>query len=260
MRGEGGTRVGAVAVGERAGAALREGGTRTGIKTVLEGVSCVCGRTSSFPAGERNQRLPGAGEVSMRHAGPRTPLKQISCVGGASQGRPKQYPFGSALTAPLKTFRFQRGPVLRRGKVRRGKDVLRTRSFLGRARAKKPPLKGEVPAKRAEGFRLPAPQGRGGSVSRRDHNQIYRRATALSGGTTYADAHKPNASRSSGERGLGGEALLSEKRPLPPASPSSVFSGGSAREGTFLQKSPLPRKTQSLNCCSFSIDERGRRR
>ena len=28
----------------------------------------------------------------------------------------------------------------------------------------------------------------------------------------------PNASRSSGERGLGGEALLSEKRPLPPES------------------------------------------
>ena len=70
----------------------------------------------------------------------------------------------------------------------------------------------------------------------------------------------PNANRSSGERGLGGEALLSEKRPLPPASPSPVFSEGSAREGTFLKKSPLPRKTQSLNCCSFSIDGRGRRR
>ena len=53
----------------------------------LEGVSHVCGRASSFPAGERNQRLPGAGEVSMRRAGPRTPLRQISCVGGASQGR-----------------------------------------------------------------------------------------------------------------------------------------------------------------------------
>ena len=96
------------------------GGTRTGFGVWLEGVSCVCGRTSSFPAGERNQRLPGAGEVSMRRAGPRTPLRQISCVGGASQGRPGRYPFGSALTAPLKTFRFQRGPVLGGGKVRRG--------------------------------------------------------------------------------------------------------------------------------------------
>ena len=51
---------------------MRRGGTRAGFKVWLEGGSCVCGRTSSFPAGERNQRLPGAGEVSMRHAGPRT--------------------------------------------------------------------------------------------------------------------------------------------------------------------------------------------
>ena len=43
------------------------------------------------------------------------------------------------------------------------------------------------------------------------------------------------------ERGSGGEALLSEKRPLPQRSPTPVFSGGSAREGTFLKKSPLPR-------------------
>ena len=46
--------------------------------------------------------------------------------GGASLGRPERYPSGSALTAPLKTFRFQRGPVLRGGKTRRGEDVLRT--------------------------------------------------------------------------------------------------------------------------------------
>ena len=66
------------------------GGTRTKERMQLVRVSCVCGRTSSFPAGERNQRLPGAGEVSMRRAGPRTPLRQISCVGGASQGRPER--------------------------------------------------------------------------------------------------------------------------------------------------------------------------
>ena len=66
---------------------MRRGGTRAGFKVWLEGVSCVCGRTSSFPAGERNQRLPGAGEDSMRRAGPRTPLMQAACVGGASRGR-----------------------------------------------------------------------------------------------------------------------------------------------------------------------------
>ena len=53
----------------------------------------------------------------------------------------------------------------------------------------------------------------------------------------------PNANRSSGERGLGGEALLSEKRPLPPVIPQNVSSGGSAREGASLQRSPLPRIT-----------------
>ena len=51
------------------------------------------------------------------------------------------------------------------------------------------------------------------------------------------------------ERGSGGEALLSEKRPLPQKLPTAVFSGGSAREGTFLQKSPLPRKNST---CYFS--------
>ena len=45
--------------------------------------------------------------------------------GGASLGRTERYPSGSARTAPLKTFRFQRGPVLRGGKLRQGKDVLR---------------------------------------------------------------------------------------------------------------------------------------
>ena len=61
---------------------------------------------------------------------------------------------------------------------------------------------------------------------------------------TKKKARPPNASRSSGERGLGGEGLLSEKPPLPPESPHPlVFSGGSAREGPFLQKRSLPRKT-----------------
>ena len=43
------------------------------------------------------------------------------------------------------------------------------------------------------------------------------------------------------ERGSGGEALLSEKRPLPQHLPTVTSSGGSAREGASLQRSPLPR-------------------
>ena len=64
---------------------------------------------------------------------------------------------------------------------------------------------------------------RGGSVSRRGLNQLAGNRTPLSGGTTCAEAANPNASRSSGERGLGGEALLSEKRPLPPEFPRSLY-------------------------------------
>ena len=147
------------------------GGTRTRERMLLVRVSCVCGRTSSFPAGERNQRLPGAGEVSMRRAGPRTPLMQAACVGGASQGRPKRYPSGSARTAPLKTFRFQRVPVLRGGKARRVKDALCAWNLLrgGTTTPKASPERGG--AREASGGVRLSPQGRGGSVSRRDHNQ-----------------------------------------------------------------------------------------
>ena len=50
----------------------------------------------------------------------------------------------------------------------------------------------------------------------------------------------PNANRSSGERGLGGEALLSEKRPLPPSIPSPLASleEGARGRGLFYRKVP----------------------
>ncbi len=59
--------------------------------------------------------------------------------------------------------------------------------------------------------------------------------------------HPPNASRSSGERGLGGEALLSEKRPLPPAfsHPQQPFREGARGRG-LSQKGRLPRSTSRL--------------
>ena len=85
---------------------MRRGGTQAGFKVWLEGVSCVSGRTSSFPAGERNQRLPGAGEDSMRRAGPRTPLRQISCVGGASQGRPERGSLRFRTNGPVENVPF----------------------------------------------------------------------------------------------------------------------------------------------------------
>ena len=57
----------------------------------------------------------------------------------------------------------------------------------------------------------------------------------------------PNASRSSGERGLGGEVLLSEKQPLPPASPGilpRLF--GREREGGDFSTEKSPPSQHSL--------------
>ena len=125
------------------------------------------------------------------------------------------------------------------------------------------------------------PHVRGGSVSRRDHNLLTRNRAHLAWGRKLEEKDKPIPSYSSGERGLGGEALLLEKRPLPPESPSqltvfpaqgrggsvsrrdhnlltrkrahlawgrklggkdkpipSYSSGGSAREGLLLEKPP----------------------
>ena len=82
------------------------------------------------------------------------------------------------------------------------------------------------PPLRAPTYKLLSGQtliGRGGSVSRRDHNQAYWRAPHLSGGTNSEEATSSNASRSSGERGLGGEGLLSEKPPLPPEFLTRLF-------------------------------------
>ena len=83
---------------------------------------------------------------------------------------------------------------------------------------------------------------RGGSVSRRGLNQAARNRAQLSGGTNSAEATNSNASRSSGERGLGGEVLLSEKQPLPPALPFAyLFERGFGGERFSIEKCSPPK-------------------
>ena len=126
-----------------------------------------------FPQGKGTNGCRGPARFPCGAPAPGPPFdKQLASV-EPRRGAPDGVPSGSALTAPLKTFRFQRGPVLRGGKSRRGRTCFARSAHLSFSAHKKPPLQGEVPAKRAEGFRSPAPQGRGGSVSRRDHNQAY---------------------------------------------------------------------------------------
>ena len=83
--------------------------------------------------------------------------------------------------------------------------------------------------------------GRGGSVSRRDHNQAYRRRATFQAEPTEKNCRNPNASRSSGKGGLGGEALLSST-----ASPQKLPSTSSLREGASLQRAPSLAITYSI--------------
>ena len=88
----------------------------------------------------------------------------------------------------------------------------------------------------------PTLAGRGGSVSRRDHNQAAGSRAHLSGGTKPEETSQPKRQPLFGREGSGGRgASLREAASPPRISPPHVFRGGSAREGTFLQKRPLPR-------------------
>ena len=84
--------------------------------------------------------------------------------------------------------------------------------------------RGEIPS---------APQGHGGSVSRRDHNPAYRRrATFRRNQAKELKPHPSNASRSSGEGGLGRGASLREAA-SPPESPHPHLFGREREGGDF---------------------------
>ena len=87
----------------------------------------------------------------------------------------------------------------------------------------------------------PTLAGRGGSVSRRDHSQAYRRRAHLTGGTNYVEVPTSNASRSSGE-GVWGRGASLREAASPPESPNaSSFREGARGRGLFYQKSLIPR-------------------
>ena len=156
-----------------------------------------------FPQGKGTKGCRGPARFPCGTPAPGPPSDKYLVSVEPRRGAPNGVPYGSARTAPLKTFRFQRGPVLRGGKSQWVKDALCAWHSFGGAGTKKPPLKGEVPAKRAEGFVPPAPQGRGGSVSRRDHNQAAGNHAQLTGGNTYAETHAPKRQLLFGRGGLG---------------------------------------------------------
>ena len=86
-------------------------------------------------------------------------------------------------------------------------------------------------------------EGRGGSVSRRDHNQLARKRAQLAWGLNSKGKDKSIPSYSSG--GGPGEALLLEKRPPPEFPPTQPLREGARGRG-FSQRSRLPRSHLTL--------------
>ena len=102
--------------------------------------------------------------------------------------------------------------------------------------------------------------GRGGSVSRRDHNQAHRRRAQFSGGTNSEESHKPNASRSSGEEVWGGGASLREAASPPESLHSPSFREGARGRGLFYRKGPSLAKYNVITCTTARIACRRRSR
>ena len=79
-----------------------------------------------FPQGKGTKGCRGPARIPCGAPAPGPPSDKYLVSVEPRRGAPDGVPSGSARTAPLKTFRFQRGPVLRGGKKRQGEDVLRT--------------------------------------------------------------------------------------------------------------------------------------
>ena len=77
-----------------------------------------------FPQGKGTKGCRGPARIPCGAPAPGPPSDKRLVSVEPRRGAPNGVPYGSARTAPLKTFRFQRGPVLRGGKSQWVKDAL----------------------------------------------------------------------------------------------------------------------------------------
>ena len=125
---------------------MREAAYRRGSGGCLGEFRASADARVPFPQGKGTKGCRGSARIPCGAPAPGPPsCKRLVSV-EPRRGAPDGVPSGSALTAPLKTFRFQRGPVLRGGKSRRGRTCSARSAHLSFSAHKKPPLKGEVPA------------------------------------------------------------------------------------------------------------------
>ena len=92
-----------------------------------------------FPQGKGTKGCRGPARFPCGAPAPGPPSDKQHASVEPRRGAPDGVPFGSALTAPLKTFRFQRRPVLRGGKSRRGRTCFARSALQALAHTKSLP-------------------------------------------------------------------------------------------------------------------------
>ena len=102
------------------------------------------------------------------------------------------------------------------------------------------PERGGARLQRADEFVPPRRKGRGGSVSRRDHNPKTRKRAHIAWAHNSKGKHESIPSYSSGEGVWGRGASLREAASPPESPPPQISSGGSAREGASRSEKPPP--------------------
>ena len=100
------------------------------------------------------------------------------------------------------------------------------------------PERGGARRRRAEGFVPPRRKGRGGSVSRRDHNPKTRKRAHLAWALTSAGKTKPIPSYSSGEGVWGRGASLREAASPPESPPTASLQEGARGRGLLFREAP----------------------
>ena len=179
-----------------------------------------------FPQGKGTKGCRGPARIPCGAPAPGPPSDKKLVSVEPRRGAPNGVPYGSARTAPLKTFRFQRGPVLRGGKSQWVRDALCAWHSFGGAGTKKPPLKGEVPAKRAEGFRLPRRKVAAALSAAVTITPKTRKRARISWAHKPKGKRKPIPSRSSGEGVWGRGASLREAASPPESLQHDLFGRG----------------------------------
>ena len=112
------------------------------------------------------------------------------------------------------------------------------------------PERGGARRRRAEGFVPLRREGRGGSVSRRDHNSVYRRPHPTHRRDQLRRKVASQTPAALREWGSGGEALLSEKRPLPQRPPILSLRKG-VRGRTLLYREAFSPANLTFSFLSF---------